>query len=65
MKNPFVLTKKICLLHLRVNEKPGGVNFTYLCDATKSSSFFAPLRLSAPSLTKKDLQCNRSSAGTP
>lgn len=33
--------------------------------ATRSSSFLTPLRLSAPSLTKKDLQCSRSSAGTP
>lgn len=37
----------------------------YLWLATRSSSFFTPLRLSAPNLTRKDRQCKRSSAGTP
>lgn len=40
-------------------------DFTYLWQATKSSSFLTPLRFSAPSLTKKERQCKRSSAGTP
>ena len=39
--------------------------YSYLWEATSSSSFLTPLRLSAPSLTRKDLQCSRSSAGTP
>ena len=39
--------------------------FTYLWEATKSSSFLAPFRFSAPNFTKKDRQCSRSSAGSP
>ena len=39
--------------------------FTYLWEATNSSSFLAPFRFSAPNFTRKDLQWSRSSAWSP